>query len=63
MRTENKMEIILLLYRFMVHLDLEYNMMISVASQQAPGEYKDLLKALSEDSSGWKRGRGGKVGK
>lgn len=57
------MEIILLLYRFMVHLDLEYNMMISVASQQAPGEYKDLLKALSEDSSGWKRGRGGKVGK
>lgn len=40
MGTENKMEIILLLYRFMVHLHLEYDMLVSVASQQALGEYK-----------------------
>lgn len=40
MGTENKMEVILLLYRFMVHLHLEYNMLVSVASQQALGEYR-----------------------
>lgn len=47
----------------MVHLHLEYNMLISVASQQALGEYKNLLKVVSKDFSGWKRGRGGKEGK
>lgn len=38
------MEIILLLYRFMVHLHLEYNMLIPVASQQAVGEHKRFIK-------------------
>lgn len=57
------MEIILLLCRFMVHVHLEYNMLICVASQQALGEYKNTLKVGSKDFSGWKRGRGGKEGK
>lgn len=39
------MEIILLLCRFMVHLCLEYNMLICVASQQALGEYKRYIRS------------------
>lgn len=48
MGIENKMEITLLLYRFMVHLHLEYNMLLSVASQQALGEYKRFIKSRKQ---------------
>lgn len=38
----------MLLYRFMVHLHLGCNMLISVASQQALGEYKRFIKGSEQ---------------
>lgn len=57
MGIENKVEIILLLYRFMVHLHLEYNMLVSVASQQALGEYRRFIKSSEQGFLRLERGQ------